>query len=121
MKVNIFFDLDGTLLDSRKRLYKLFQDLVLESNLTIDEYWELKRNKINHKTILIEKFGYTKISRYDELNIGSDLNSKAPHLFEVNLKTKITYVYPRPSLGRGLDDQEPLLSREEYNSNFLID
>lgn len=67
------------------------------------------------------EIGYTKISSYDDLDIDSDLNSKVPHLFEVDLKTKITYVYPRPSLGRGLDDQEPLLSREEYNSNFLID
>jgi len=58
--VNIFFDLDGTLLDSRKRLYALFQDLVSESNLTIDEYWELKRNKTNHKTILTERFKYKK-------------------------------------------------------------
>lgn len=57
--MNIFFDLDGTLLDSRKRLYTLFQDLAPESNLSIGEYWELKRNKIDHKTILTEKFGYS--------------------------------------------------------------
>ena len=58
--MNIFFDLDGTLLDSRKRLYLLFQDLVPESTLSIDEYWELKRNKISHKDILLEKLNYTK-------------------------------------------------------------
>lgn len=57
--MNIFFDLDGTLLDCRKRLYTLFQDLVPESALTIDEYWDLKRNKIDHKTILTEQFNYS--------------------------------------------------------------
>jgi phosphoglycolate phosphatase len=57
--VNLFFDLDGTLLDSRIRLYRLFQDLVNESYLSIQEYWGLKRNKINHKTILLKMFYYT--------------------------------------------------------------
>jgi phosphoglycolate phosphatase len=62
--VNLFFDLDGTLLDSRVRLYRLFQDLVGVSHLSIHEYWELKRNKINHKTILLDMFHYTN----DDLN-----------------------------------------------------
>ena len=53
--MNLFFDLDGTLLNSRKRLYTLFQDLIPESKLSIDEYWDLKRDKIDHKTILMER------------------------------------------------------------------
>ncbi|AEW02981.1 hypothetical protein A4D02_03030 [Niastella koreensis] len=56
---NIFFDLDGTLLDSRERLYRLFQNLVPASKLTFDDYWALKRNKISHKEILINQFAYT--------------------------------------------------------------
>jgi phosphoglycolate phosphatase len=57
--VNIFFDLDGTLIDSRPRLYHLFQYLVESSNLSFEEYWDLKRNKINHYKILTSKFNYT--------------------------------------------------------------
>jgi phosphoglycolate phosphatase len=57
--MNLIFDLDGTLIDSTLRLYKLFQSLVPNSKLTYDEYWELKRNKINHKEILTSKFNYT--------------------------------------------------------------
>jgi phosphoglycolate phosphatase len=57
--MNIFFDFDGTLIDSRERLYMLFQQLVTESTLTFDEYWTLKRNKISHKEILDNKFNYT--------------------------------------------------------------
>ncbi|MFN5149620.1 MAG: HAD family hydrolase [Flavobacteriia bacterium] len=57
--MNIFFDLDGTIIESRKRLYMLFQFLVASSDLTFDEYWELKRNGISHKSILTTQFNYT--------------------------------------------------------------
>lgn len=63
--MNLFFDLDGTLLDSRQRLYQLFQSLVIESNLSFSEYWELKRNKVNHKAILSEKYNYSDEKYFD--------------------------------------------------------
>ncbi|RQO39113.1 HAD family hydrolase [Chryseobacterium sp. KBW03] len=57
--MNIFFDLDGTLIDSRQRLYQLFQSLVPTSELSFDEYWALKRNKTSHKEIILSKFNYS--------------------------------------------------------------
>jgi phosphoglycolate phosphatase len=57
--MNIFFDLDGTLINSHKRLFALFQYLVPSSNLSFDEYWTLKRNKVNHKEILTKQFNYS--------------------------------------------------------------
>lgn len=54
--MSIFFDLDGTLIDSRQRLYQLFQHLIPQSKLSFDEYWRLKRNKKNHEAILKEYF-----------------------------------------------------------------
>ncbi len=57
--MNIFFDLDGTLLDSRERLYGLFQQLVPGSKLSFDDYWKLKRNKIAHQKILTNYFSYS--------------------------------------------------------------
>jgi phosphoglycolate phosphatase len=59
--MTLFFDLDGTLIDSRQRLYKLFQHLVEESHLTFDDYWALKRNKIDHREILVRYFNYSQI------------------------------------------------------------
>ena len=56
--INIFFDLDGTLIDSKLRLYKLFQFLINESKLSFNEYWELKKNKIGHEKILTDLFNY---------------------------------------------------------------
>ena len=60
--MKIFFDLDGTLIDSKLRLYKLFQELVPKSNLTFIEYWNFKQNKINHAKILKEKFDFDESS-----------------------------------------------------------
>jgi phosphoglycolate phosphatase len=57
--MNIFCDLDGTLIDSRIRLYELFRYLVPCSNLSFDEYWGFKRNQMNHRQILIENFKYS--------------------------------------------------------------
>jgi phosphoglycolate phosphatase len=57
--MNIFFDLDGTLVDARNRLYLLFQHLVTGSKFSFDEYWNLKRDKISHKEILQNQFSYS--------------------------------------------------------------
>lgn len=63
--MNVFFDLDGTIIDSSDRLYELFKALVPDCTMTKEEYWELKRNKINHETIL-EKYFPT--YSFDEFN-----------------------------------------------------
>lgn len=54
--MNIIFDLDGTLIDSSERMYRLFQKLVPQSTLTKDEYWAQKRNKVNHQQLLSVNF-----------------------------------------------------------------
>ncbi len=41
------------------RLYELFQYLVPASHLSFDDYWKLKRNKVNHEEILTIQFGYS--------------------------------------------------------------
>ena len=56
--MKIFFDLDGTLIDSKDRLYRLFQHLVPVSNLTFEAYWDYKKNKIDHKKILETRFSF---------------------------------------------------------------
>ncbi len=57
--MNIIFDLDGTLIDSKKRLFTLFDDLSPYSKLSYSEYWTLKKNKISNQEILVEYFNYT--------------------------------------------------------------
>tara|TARA_B110000240_G_scaffold196663_1_gene249445 strand:- start:1325 stop:1945 length:621 start_codon:yes stop_codon:yes gene_type:complete len=59
--MKIFFDLDGTLIDSKLRLYNLFQKLVPQSILTYNEYWEFKMNKISHSMILRQVFNFGEI------------------------------------------------------------
>jgi len=66
--LNVIFDLDGTLIDSRMRLYRLFCDLVQKTQLGFNDYWSLKRSKVSHEMILTEKYGY----RPDEISIFQD-------------------------------------------------
>ena len=56
--MNLIFDLDGTLIDARNRLYRLFQELVPQSDLTYDRYWTFKQNDISNQTILATEFGF---------------------------------------------------------------
>ncbi len=56
--VNIFFDLDGTLIDAKTRVYSLFKDLVPASNLSYAAYWNLKRSGISHRQLLQNDFNY---------------------------------------------------------------
>lgn len=63
--MKIFFDLDGTLINSKIRLYSLFQELVPVSNFSFDEYWDFKQNKINHATILRKKFNFDENSIFN--------------------------------------------------------
>lgn len=57
--MKIFFDLDGTLIDSKERLYGLFQHLAPSSVLTFEDYWNYKGNKIDHRKILETKFSFS--------------------------------------------------------------
>lgn len=59
MRNKIFFDLDGTLIDSKKRLFELFKHLVPESELSFNQYWELKKNKKSHSYILSNYLAYS--------------------------------------------------------------
>lgn len=52
----VFFDLDGTLIDPRPRLYRLFVELT-GCDLTYDEYWQLKGSGLRQSAML-EHIGY---------------------------------------------------------------
>lgn len=64
--MNIVFDLDGTLIDPRLRLYSLFQHLVPASRMTFDEYRQLRQANFSNEMILSRRFGYdaTGIGRF---------------------------------------------------------
>lgn len=64
--MKIIFDFDGTLLDSSERLYRLFNTLIPQSQMTKEEYWELKRNKINHKLLLQQFFPEVDFDKFNK-------------------------------------------------------
>ncbi len=57
--MNLFIDLDGTLVDGRFRLFRLFSDITLQNILEFDDYWELKKAMYSHEWILANYFSYT--------------------------------------------------------------
>ena len=65
--VNIVFDLDGTLIDSSERMFRLFQKLIPESTFSKEEYWNLKRRKVNHQMILSKYFPDYDYERFNKI------------------------------------------------------
>lgn len=59
--MKIVFDLDGTLICSKKRLYSLFCFLVGGNQLTFEQYWHLKFFGKTNQQILIDVFGYSNV------------------------------------------------------------
>lgn len=59
MTKNIFFDYDGTLINSKKRMYNLFRELCPENAFTYQEYWKIKRAQINQNDFLKKYFNYS--------------------------------------------------------------
>ena len=57
--MKIIFDLDGTLICSKKRLHALFCDFVKTDKLSFDAYWNLKFAGYTNQEILKNKFGYS--------------------------------------------------------------
>lgn len=57
--MKIFFDLDGTIIDAKKRLFELFKDLTPECDMSYEEYWAVKTFKIDHESMLKKTYRYT--------------------------------------------------------------
>ena len=67
----IFLDLDGTLLDTSPRHYKLYQDIlnekgVSESKVSPEKFWSMKRAGIKTCDILPEFFSEEAITSFEE-------------------------------------------------------
>ena len=85
--MNIFFDLDGTLIDARMRLYNLFCDLTCQTLLDFNNYWELKRSMHDQKWIL------TNILKYTDLQI-SEFRKKWMYNIEKEEYLKFDSLFP---------------------------
>jgi len=64
--MQLFLDLDGTVIDSRERLHRLFGDLTQSDAIGFAEYWTLKRSMRSNAWILGNRLGYesTKINAF---------------------------------------------------------
>jgi phosphoglycolate phosphatase len=57
--MKIIFDLDGTLICSKKRLYALFCFLAPDNKLSFSDYWNLKFSGQSNQNILTNLFNYS--------------------------------------------------------------
>lgn len=85
--MKIIFDLDGTLICPRKRMYMLFSSLEKSGSLNYESYWDLKFSGKNNKQILEDNFNYSeyKINSFVErwmVQIESDFYLSMDTLFE---------------------------------------
>lgn len=111
--MNIIFDLDGTLIDASERLYQLFQDLVVDSTFTKNDYWCLKRNGINHKKILDTYFPNYSFLRFQKNWLG---------LIEDIKYLSMDKLYPETAnVLKNLNDANPLfiLTSRQLKVNVL--
>jgi phosphoglycolate phosphatase len=58
MTERLFLDLDGTLIDPRRRLYTLFCELAPEVGLSFEDYWRDKRNRMSQREMLRKYLAY---------------------------------------------------------------
>ncbi|HEY6435173.1 MAG TPA: HAD family hydrolase [Ignavibacteriaceae bacterium] len=58
-KSDIFFDLDGTLLESKSRVFQLFTDLTSQHTINFDEYWKLKKSGLDNNRILLNNLSFS--------------------------------------------------------------
>ncbi|WP_163833043.1 HAD family hydrolase [Spartinivicinus ruber] len=52
MDRNLFIDYDGTLIDSRRRQYELFVELIGKVEISLDQYWNDKRDGMKQSDML---------------------------------------------------------------------
>lgn len=88
--MNLFFDLDGTLLNARERYYRVYADVLQDMGfqpLNQDDYWKYKRTVKSEKIILeyskagdeFEKY-YDKRTRRMEMNYYMRMDSIWPEI-----------------------------------------
>lgn len=96
-----------------------FQELYFDSNYygTIEGYDAPNFSKIS-LAYGIKSYKLTNISQLKEMS--KLLNDDNSCLIEVHLN-KITYVIPKLEIGRPIEDQSPLVSRNELSKNMIID
>lgn len=107
---NIFFDLDGTLVDSRLRQYNLMAELIHGFNMSFADYWLIKREKVNQADFLKNFFNYDsnevkdfncrwhdEIERIERMKLDTPLPNVGSVLRDLSMRNKLYVVTARKS------------------------
>ena len=130
--MNIIFDFDGTLIDSRLRLYSLFQDLVPHSRLSFEQYWSFKYSRYSNQDILKFEFGFEEgdvqlflkdwmalIESSKYLSLDKNIEGVLDVLREIKLKASL-HVCTDRQFRQPVLDQLDGLGLTEYFSSVMV-
>lgn len=134
MKNKCFIDFDGTIVSNKKRLYRFFQDCLpinYKDALSEDEFWSLKRLKINEFIWMNETFGLSldiescikrkKNEVENEYYLGFDELFEYSKTSLMNLKNKyILYLISRRSKEKSLKEELIRLGIMDFFEDVLV-
>ena len=132
--MKIVFDLDGTLICSKKRLYELFCDLVETKELTFDSYWKLKFLGNTNQDILKNEFKYSEdeielfvnnwmknIERDKYLEMDTLINGAESFLCEISKSNKLYICTARQSLSQATKQLNKLGVLDFFQEVFVTE
>lgn len=132
MSDNIFLDFDGTLIDSKERLYRLFCDLVLSNEISFDEYWKIKGSGLTQSEMLKKYFNYSdarlknfrhewlrEVESVDRLDTDAPLPGISDVLKNLSELKKVYLVTARQNR-TAVDNQLKLFGWKNYFQDVLV-
>lgn len=130
--MNIIFDLDGTLIDSSERMYRLFCELIPQCKFSKEEYWDLKRDRINHKQLLetfypeIDFWGFNRkwmlmIEEKRFLDMDSNYEDTIPVMKQLSCDNNIYLLTARQSKQALLDELKRLKLFDFFQEIFVTE
>jgi phosphoglycolate phosphatase-like HAD superfamily hydrolase len=130
--MNLFLDLDGTLIDNRERYFEAYKKAAAEENLTFEKFLEIRQNFKNARSMFIDRLVYSNqslnnfdlswemyIENKELLNKDSLFPGVYEWLIETSRKSNLIYCTNRRSF-QDLDEQLERLNIKKFASNILL-
>lgn len=132
--MKIIFDLDGTLIDSKKRLHELFCDLVGSRKISLNFYWdekfkgksnqEILKSELNYKDIDINFFvanWMKKIESNDYLSMDSPIDGVQKYLQEIGKYNQLYICTARQSVPQVINQLNNLSMLSFFQQIFVTE
>ena len=130
--MNLFLDLDGTLIDNRERYFESYKKATAEDILTFEQFLEIRQNFKNARSMFINRSDYSNQS-LNNFDLSWDLYIENKELLskdvlfpgvydwltDTSRKSNLIYCTNRRSF-QDLDEQLEKLKIKKFASNILL-